>query len=221
MKKIDITGMKFGRLTVIGFSHKKKIPCGTFKSYWNCECECGTKKVVSGPELRYGKSKSCGCWKAELVGNSRRTHGKTRTPMYILYRGMIGRCTYPSIKSYPDYGGRGIKVCERWLGDNGFANFLSDMGDRPSKNHSIERKNSNGNYCPENCIWELTARQSWNKRNNRILTARGESRCIAEWCKILGISQGLVSCRLRLGWSDEDALFRTVGKNGRKRTSSP
>lgn len=160
--RVELIGRRFGRLVVL-----KKAPSRNHFNYWECVCDCGGTKTARGGDLKNGKTKSCGCIQHE--GN-RIKHGyskkKNTKGEYRVWLGLKGRCLRTTNPKYPDYGGRGIKVCDRWLGKTGFQNFLSDMGERPSPNHSIDRINNDGNYEPNNCRWATSSQQSKNKRNN-------------------------------------------------------
>lgn len=153
----DLTGNKFGRLTVI---QKHEVKKG--RVYWLCRCECGKKTIVPTFRLNKGGSKSCGCLKIELQtkhGYGRR--GK-RTPEYRAWYAMIQRCSNSNHNNYNLYGGRGIQVCSRWLGS--FENFLVDAGHKPSELHTLDRIDVNGNYEPTNCKWSTKSEQNINKR---------------------------------------------------------
>lgn len=155
-KLIDLTGQKFGRLTVIGvFSKSKKIK-------WSCICECGKKKNVLAHKLRDGLIKSCGCYRLEKKEISGITQRGVIVAEYTCWKTIKNRCYNKNNGYYSDYGGRGIKVCERWL--HSYKNFLEDMGKKPTPNHSIDRIDVNGNYDPANCRWSTPEVQSRNKR---------------------------------------------------------
>lgn len=131
---------------------------------------------------------------------------------------MINRCRNARSPYYHLYGGRGIKVCERWKGKNGFLNFLQDMGRRPSPKHSIDRIDNNGNYEPGNCRWATRIEQNRNRRDNRLVTFNGQTKCIAEWCDETGLPEKSVRARLwLLGWSVEDALTTPIRALNRTR----
>ena len=135
------------------------------------------------------------------------THGHTRgrrhTPEYNSWSNMIQRCTNHKKWDYKHYGGRGIKVCDRW---RKFANFLADMGHKPSVKHTLERARNNGGYSPSNCLWVLQPKQANNKRNNRWLTYRGKTLTVAQWSRAIGLNMGTLHDRLRQGWSVERTL---------------
>ena len=125
--------------------------------------------------------------------------------IYRAYRGMFNRCYNPNQKSYKDYGGRGIVVCERWTGRSGFKAFLSDMGERP-ENATLDRIDNDGPYSPENCRWATKDEQAQNKRNNRWITANGRTQTLAQWARELGCNSAAILYRLRKGMSEQDAV---------------
>lgn len=137
-------------------------------------------------------------------------------PEYSAWKNMRRRCANKMNKSFSRYGGRGISVCKRW---NVFANFLIDMGPRPSPAHSIERKNNNGNYCKENCVWATAKEQSRNRSTNRFVVFNGQEMVLAEAAEKAGLHHSLFFGRLRLGWSEEKALSTPV-KRHRKLSAS-
>jgi hypothetical protein len=158
MSRIDLSGQRFGRLTVSGPEHGKP-------GYWRCACDCGNTSIgVHGSHLRKGKSKSCGCLRIELVKAKNLAHGMSArgntAKIYWVWAGMLNRCNSPKHISYEYYGGRGIKVCERW---KKFENFYADMGDPPA-GHWIDRIDGNADYEPDNCRWATTKQQRANQR---------------------------------------------------------
>jgi hypothetical protein len=160
-------------------------------------------------KLTSGNTRSCGCLKRDLIGSRRKTHGATaggkRTPEHQAWKGMIKRCGNPAAKDYAFYGGRGVRVCERWR--LSFAAFLADVGDRPSANHTLDRfPNNNGNYEPGNVRWATRVEQMRNTRANHLLTHNGETRTIAEWAEVTGLAQHAIWKRLRRGWGVAESL---------------
>ena len=153
----DLSGHKFGRLTVIGLSHKDKH----YITYWLCRCDCGQSRVLGYGTLTIGTTKSCGCYSKDSLRKRMTKHGKRWSREYESWRRMIQRCTNKKTPGYKHYGGRGIKVCDKWK--KSFINFFNDMGDRP-ENTSIDRINNDGNYEPDNCRWATASEQSLNRR---------------------------------------------------------
>lgn len=194
---IDLTGKQFGRLTV------RSIASRNAGIRWLCRCECGGEATVLGQHLRAGRSASCGCLHREQLGSMVRTHGRTDSFEHRVWRGMRHRCSNPKAARYMDYGGRGICVCTRW-GD--FAAFLADMGPAPDTKHSIDRIDNDGDYGPENCRWATAKQQARNNSRNRMLTFRGETRCLAEWAEQLDLDAGTIYRRLRAGQTTDEAL---------------
>ena len=198
MKKIDLVGKQFGRWTVLSGA-----PAIKNESYWICECRCGTIKNVNGKNLRYKKSLSCGCLSLELK-KQRIQHGRCRSPEYQAWSRIKNRCKNKNSKDWYLYGGRGIKVCERW---ETFENFYKDMGNRPTVNHSIDRINNNGDYEPANCRWATAIEQANNKRSNHLITFKGQTQTLTYWCHTLGLKFDTVERRINLlGWTPERAL---------------
>lgn len=198
VQRMNLAGQSFNRLTVIGFSHTARG-----HRFWNCRCQCGSEAVVSTGELRSGGTKSCGCLIRETCGKMNKTHGLSATVEHAIWRGMLSRCYNQNRRAYPDYGGRGIVVCQRW---HVFENFLADIGERPSPNHSIDRLNNDGNYEPANCVWATRPEQMRNTRSNRLLTFGGKTMCLTQWANETGIPYKTLHARLASGWSDEKAV---------------
>ncbi len=201
-------GEEWGRWRVEEFAGYNKIR----QSLWRCVCSCGTHRVFSSGTIAARASQSCGCIRNEWTSRKNTTHGDSGSPEHIVWNGMKERCANPNQNNYPDYGGRGITVCDRWLGPNGFANFLADMGRRPTPKHSIDRRDNAGSYAPENCYWATWKEQRRNQRNPRLrpLTFNGETLLVVEWAERLGIPKNTLFQRLHKGWSVERTLTTPV-----------
>lgn len=210
--RIDLTGQRFGRLVVEGFSHKGKDG----HSMWKCRCECGNIKVINGTSLKYGRSKSCGCLHNELLSDRNFKHGERHTRLYNIWCGMIGRVEFESQEGYKNYGGRGITVCEEWRTSfEKFRDWALNHGYQDDL--TIDRIDVNGNYCPENCKWSTAKEQARNKRNNAKITYKGKTQALAQWSEERGIRQETLWHRLNtLGWSVEKAFEIPVRKLRKK-----
>lgn len=204
-EKIKIkNGMRFGRLVAIERSSKVTKDCG---EWWICRCDCGSIICVRKYGIvRDGKgsTKSCGCKHRDSVSS----HGKSSAPEYNVWAGMKKRCGNPSHKSYKDYGGRGIKVCDRWL--HSFENFYADMGPRPSKLHTLERTNNNLGYSPDNCSWQPMSVQAVNRRSNRFIVVNGQSKTLSQWSRFTGVGITTLHRRLKNGWGEDRAITQPV-----------
>lgn len=185
-EKLDLIGQRFGRLKVIGFSHRNH------HSFWNCICDCGGVSVVDRSNLKNRNTKSCGCLRKEI--SPTKTHGLSRTPLHRAWESMKRRCNNKNDTGYKNYGGRGIAVCNRWM--ESFENFYEDMGEIPSKNHSIDRIDNNGDYEPGNCRWATRKQQCRNKRNNVFYEFRGKKRTLGEISEITNINEGTLRSRI-------------------------
>ena len=208
-KRVNLVGQTFGRLTVVE-RDTSKIGIDP-NSWWICSCSCGTMKSILGAQLKAGETSSCGCYRKEFAkrrvddGTStiKRTHGQTKSPEHRSWGSMRQRCLNPQHHAYADYGGRGIKVCQRW---DSFENFLVDMGPRPSLNHTLDRIDNNGDYTPENCRWATETQQKLNRRDNRYVTINGETKQLSVWSRESGIPFDVLSKRLNAGWAPEKAI---------------
>ena len=189
----------FGRLTAIARLSGKR-------QFWLFQCSCGNKKSIYYFSVINGDTRSCGCLRKDVVSAKRTTHGMSKTSVYDIWNGMLSRCYNPKNSSYHRYGKRGIEVCERW---HKFEYFLADMGLQP-KNHSIERKNNNGDYEPTNCEWIPQTRQALNRRNTVLINFQGKTLTATDWEKITGIKRNTIRQRFRRGMSVERVLSKDL-----------
>jgi hypothetical protein len=204
-------GARFGRLVVLGDA----TPDGRGQSVWLCRCDCGVTKPQRAGGLKAGKSVSCGCAKKERASVMNRSHGMSKSPTYSVWLAMRIRCKDETFHEYARYGGRGIKVCERWDAD--FKNFLADMGVRPA-GLTLDRIDNDGDYEPGNCRWSTRREQGANTSQNVKVTAFGETKTAAEWAddQRCVASRKTLYSRLSSDWSAERALLEPV-KLGRRR----
>lgn len=180
-------GDQYGRLHLLAVISRS----GAHETLWLCCCICGTEVVKTRHGIAAGKTKSCGCYKIK--------HGDAAAPEYKLRARMIQRCHSPQNSSFERYGGRGITVCKRWR--DSYSAFLADVGRKPSREHSLDRIDNNGNYEPGNVRWATRKEQMRNTRANRRLTFNGRTLTCAEWAEVLGINTKTLSGRLHRGWS--------------------
>jgi hypothetical protein len=202
MNNIDIIGQKFNRLLVLEKTTIKNNH-GIYK--YKCLCDCGNISYVRRYELIKGTTKSCGCWNKDRI----RKHSKHTSRTYNTYQHMLQRCYNSKCDAYQNYGSRGIKVCEQWLGKGGFLKFYEDMGDAP-EGLSLDRKDKNGNYEPSNCRWATPLEQSNNQRRNLNITFNGETLTLTQWARKTNISPSTIKNRLTSGWSIEKVLTTSV-----------
>lgn len=193
-KKIIPPGTRFTRCVVL---KEGQYRYGESRSV--VRCDCGKVFETSNRWLFSGRTKSCGCLRVDRLRAFTRTHGASTTnnPTYEIWRDMKTRC-----RDHPRYAGRGIVVCNRW---SKFENFLDDMGERPA-GMELDRKNNNGNYCPENCRWATRKQQCRNTSRNRVFTINGVTACVAELCERFGIRESFIRTRLKRGWTLERAF---------------
>lgn len=207
MKRIDVSvGTRYGRLVVLEEIPKDK----NAKRRFRCKCDCGVVIDTVLASLRNGRTLSCGCRQRDLARDRCRAnkystkHGMCNSLTYTSWQHMKRRCCNPTHNAYCRYGGRGIKICERWL--NSFENFLEDMGERPSRRHSIDRINNDGDYCPENCRWATYKQQLRNTHRKVVLTVNGRTLCVAEWAEKTGLPYMTIYQRMLRGWDAERIL---------------
>jgi hypothetical protein len=169
------TGDRYGKLVILDILPNRRI---------RCKCDCGKITTVMNYNLPNGHTQSCGCYQKQRASEASLTHGKTDTPEFRTWARMKRRCQNPNHDKYRYYGGRGIKVCDRW---QSFENFLEDMGEKPEGAYSLDRIDPNGNYEPSNCRWADHYTQTRNTRRNRFITAHGVTMCMSEWEEKTGI----------------------------------
>lgn len=226
MKKRDMTGIRFGRLEVIGLGLKSGR-----QHRWVCRCDCGFYTSSFGFSLRLGQAKSCGCiaaektkerWKSDDSEELRKrlsenaanvSHRLSKHPMYSVWIDMRGRCYKPKNKFYKDYGGRGIKVCDRWLS---FQEFFDDMHAGWAKGLQIGRIDNDGDYEPGNCRWETPTQQQRNKSNTVYIDTPDGAMKLADAADKYGLTSACIAYRIKSGW-DMNSIFSK--KSQRERIS--
>lgn len=199
---INLVGKKFERLTVISFVgrniHKQRL--------YECLCACGNIVIVVSGSLTQGNTHSCGCFKLDRISEVKTIHGEShKTKEYEAWKGIIKRCYNTKTTQYKDYGGRGVTVCDRWR--HSYENFLADMGRAPSSKHSLDRKENQGIYEPDNCRWATKIEQMNNTRRNIMIDFTGELKTLPDWCRLLGLNYNTVRRRVcNYGWAIEKSL---------------
>jgi hypothetical protein len=201
-KPKDIVGQKFNRLLVL--KEVKRRGKNNDVRYFLCRCDCGEEKEICLCSITHGFSKSCGCYHKEWTAVAKTKYWtvlrKSRSEEYTVWRNMQARCYNKKLECYPRYGGKGVYVCERWLNDkDGFVNFLTDMGKRPSNKYSIERKNGHLGYEPDNCVWATIQEQSRNRSTNNWIEYSGKRMVLLDWATYLGVTENAVRRRLKNG----------------------
>lgn len=211
-------GERFGRLVAL---ERVSAP-GAHSVAWMCRCDCGSTTRVASSSLRSGNATSCGCRQRELAGaqgRSNATHGHSRhhqpTPTYRSWSSMLARCTNPSDHAWADYGGRGIRVCDRWR--ESFEAFLADMGERPEGKTLDRFPNCDGNYEPGNCRWATDLEQQNNRRDCNPITVGVETMTAAEWSRRTGVKAGTIRFRLSRGWPPAAAVSEPPSSSRRPR----
>lgn len=201
----NLIGQRFGRLMVV----KRASSVGS-EAAWECVCDCGNIAIGRSYNLRKGLKTSCGCRLREVLILRNTTHGLCGEDEYNTWNKMIQRCENPKCAGFGNYGGRGITVCRRWR--RSFRTFLEDMGHRPSREMTLERRDTNGDYTPSNCVWATWVTQNRNRRNNRVLTILGVARPLIEWSEISHLSYKTLHSRLSYGWTPAMAIMTPVRK---------
>lgn len=226
-RRKDLKGRRFGRLTVLGdLPEPTKSGC----TRWKCACDCGRECISKTTDLKRPHP-SCGCWGKELQRAAVTKHGMSFSPEFFAWNSMISRCYNPNHASYRRYGGRNIQVCTRWRGS--FNDFYSDVGPRPSADHSIDRIDNDGHYscgrCDEcrsrcwqaNVRWATRKQQQWNRSVSRMVTAFGRTLPLAQWADEKGLSRKVLAKRLKIGWEPEAALTTPIQTQYRRQYQRP
>jgi hypothetical protein len=194
----ELAGKRYTRLTVVRLAKRSG------KTYWECLCDCGATVVVSGGNLSSGNSKSCGCLCKERTSAASKTHGMSEHPLFKVWSGIKKRCTNPKTERWPVYGGRGIKICDRWK--DSFENFYADMAPGYQKGLQIDRIDNDGDYCPENCRWVTAKENSRNRRSNRLIDTPWGRITVKEASEKAGVADVTIRKRLKRGLSGTPLL---------------
>lgn len=197
-KRRNLAGQTFGRLTPT-----EKWETRGKHRYWWCRCSCGSEKWVNQLAMTQGRTRSCGCLASELTRKRNTTHGMTYTKEFCAWQSMKRRCTNPSFIEWHRYGGRGISFAPEW---DKFENFYDDMGPAPNGT-SLDRIDLDGDYTSDNCRWATKKQQSRNTSTNHMITVNGETMCLVDWARRIGISHATIITRLNRGWSEERAVL--------------
>lgn len=205
MKQENLHGQTFGSLNVL---RKAANRTTHGKVLWICECACGEWAVVIAGDLLSGTTQSCGCLQRRRTSQARTTHGLSSTRAYQIWKGMMARCHDPAARGYERYGARGITVSQRWVTVTA---FVKDMG-HPPIGMTLERIDNDGPYSPDNCRWATPVEQAHNRRSNRFVTFQGETLCVSEWAKRIGINRTTLLRRLRRLPVHEAIRCRVVGE---------
>lgn len=210
-KKIDLTGLRNGRLTVLREGPRDKYN----HTRWHCRCDCGKEMLAWGHRLRKPGDLSCGCWIKEKTSKRAGRHYMRYTPEWAAWRSMKDRCGNPRSRNYKNYGARGIEVCQEW--HDSFEAFFACVGARPSAEHSLGRINNDGPYAPGNVRWEIDEQQKNNMRGNRTVVYRGKSMTATQAIRAAGskVSRTTLGKRLSAGWDIEKAVETPPDKRNR------
>ena len=217
---IDLTGQRFGRLTVIERADDHVGPSGRKHVVWRCKCDCGNEVIVRSVNLKSGHTKSCGCLRRGLLGKRRMTHGYSKERLYRIWNGIIQRCYNPKNNAYKNYGMRGIAMCDEWrysyepFREWSLNNGYDEAAER--KYCQIDRIDVDGPYSPENCRWVTSKENANNRRNNVFINYNGEKKTFAQWCSELGLNANTVWSRINnLGWDTAKAIETPVQERNR------
>lgn len=215
LKRKNLIGQVFGKLTVVSSAEDKITKRGTRIQMWNCVCECGNNTIVDSYSLTSGHTKSCGCLQGEHHNDARHDVGRTR--LYHIWQDIKQRCFNDKNDNYKNYGGRGITMCDEWA--NSYMSFKEwSLNNGYEENLSLDRIYVNGNYEPCNCRWATQKTQANNTRTNRLITFNGETLTLSQWRDKLGFKRGVIEYRLNAGWPIEDVMLIPVKQS---KTSTP
>ena len=207
---IDLTGSRFGRWLVLA---REPGLNSSRQARWRCRCDCGTERVVTGLRLRGGTSRSCGCARDEMWSERLTTHGLSKHRLFPTWVAMMARCYRTQNRAYPDYGGRGITVCERW---HDVVNFIADNDPLAGLELSMDRRDNDGPYSPANVRWTTRTAQAFNRRSNVLLTFEGRTQALFDWARQLGMAPRTLWARIDAGWSVGEALTTPVDASNRR-----
>ncbi len=199
---MDLIGLKFERWLVV---EKSKIK----NYYWFCVCDCGNEADVYQASLLNGGSKSCGCWSIDYKKERYTTHGLKKHSLYAIWLGIKTRCKNKNSPAYESYGGRGIIICKEW--ESNFGKFYEDMSPTYEKGLTIERKDVNGNYDKENCIWATRLQQARNRRSNLFIDTLEGNMTLSEAARKAGVSSTAMKYRIK-NWPKEQLLISATSK---------
>ena len=197
-RAVDLTGMRFERLSVIGKTRKNG------RVAWLCKCDCGNETKPYTTELMRGRAKSCGCLQKEIASKTFHKHGQCKSRLYRIWSNMIQRCSNPKNDNYHLYGAKGVAVCEEWKDFSVFSKWAMESG--YSDNLSIDRIETNKGYSPKNCRWATPQEQTDNRECTRYVSFNGKTQTLKRWSEETGIQYGRLLWRISQGWPIEKAL---------------
>lgn len=214
--KKDLTGERYGKLTVIALVGIDN----SGHTSWECQCDCGNTKIVRGSHLKSGNTRSCGCEAINQLIQRSTKHGMEHTRLYRIWQGMMIRCYNPESNRYDRYGGRGITVCDEWKNDiKVFIEWAMKSGYQD--NLTIERKDNDGSYSPENCRWVTMKEQMNHTSRSRYITVMGVTKTASQWADETGVNSSTILERIKRGWKPEEAVMKPARKqeksHGQKR----
>lgn len=204
MRRINFDGKRFSRLLVVGEGEPYVSKSGRKDRQIICVCDCGETTLVRACHLRSGHTTSCGCYGDSVGGERARTHGKSFSSEFNSYNNMIARCYNPSLYAYKNYGGRGIQVCDDWIGKGGFEKFYAHLGNKPSSKHTLERIDTNGNYEPNNVKWATRQEQIISRRIAVHITFNGEKHFLMDLCEKFCVRYQTAYRMMKRGLSGDD-----------------